>query len=144
MSAYQRTKGQQGEREVAQILCSALGLPVSRNWKEQFFGGAFELVGIPGWAVEVKRARSAQLQAWWEQTIQQAEKAKLKPALLYRIDGYGRGLEPDEKWRAVVPLNTFTDAGAKPFPVEMSLRAWIYLLVKAHGLSGLVNDSVPF
>lgn len=130
MSASQRTKGQAGEREVAHILSVALGCEVSRNWSEQFFGGSYDLKGVDGWAVEVKRAKREHIPEWWRQTLKQAKKGGLKPALLFRVDGCGRGLDPDEKWQAMIPLNTVVEIPDKELPVRMSLRAWIYILAK--------------
>ena len=130
MGASQRTKGANGEREVAALLSNALGLPVARNWREQFFGGAFDLTGVPGWAVEVKRAKKENRLAWWQQTLQQAEKSGLKPALLFRVDGQGRGLEADEKWQVLIPLGSLHESIDKTTPVQMSLRVWIYLLAR--------------
>ena len=136
MSAMQRTKGQAGEREVANILSSALGVEISRNWQAQFDGGAFDLIGLEGWAVEVKRAKVENKKAWWQQAVKQAEAKKLIPALVYRIDGVGKGLEADEKWQVMIPFYALyeTPCHHQP-PVQMTLRTWIYLLVQQGLLS---------
>ena len=55
MSAMQRTKGAGGERELARLLQEHLGIPVNRNLQQTRQGGA-DLIDVPGWAIEVKRA----------------------------------------------------------------------------------------
>ena len=131
MGASQRTKGANGEREVVRILRESLGPGITRNWQAQSAVGGCDLCGIPGWAIEIKRAKQADTGAWWRQTLEQAIAAKRKPLLLFRIDGHGRGLEDDEKWRAMLFLADLTgDACSKGFMVEISLRAWIYMLVR--------------
>jgi len=55
VSALQRRKGADGERELARLLREALGAGVFRNLDQPRQGGA-DLLGIAGWAIEVKRA----------------------------------------------------------------------------------------
>lgn len=58
-----------------------------------------DLVGVPGWSIEIKRCRTAlpgEVAAWWRQAIEQAEGAGALPLLLYRADR--------AEWRAVWPL----------------------------------------
>ena len=149
MSAMQRTKGANGEREVARLLRSALGIEITRNWQSQSSGGGFDLTGVPGWAIEVKRAAGEHKTDWWKQAVTQASKEKLIPALVYRIDGFGRGLEDDEKWQVLIPLYAiFESSCADPEygvyaahkidpPIQMTLRTWIYLLAKAKFFAGV-------
>ena len=129
MTAMQRTKGHAGEREVARILRDWLGLEIHRNWQAQSAEGGADLSGIPGWAVEIKRAKVARIEDWWQQTIRQAHECESKPALIYRIDGFGRGLEPEDKWSVVVRgchvlrhHVTFYDR------VQMPLRTWMQIV----------------
>lgn len=143
MGASQRTKGQVGEREVANILSSALGIEVARNWRAQFDGGAFDLIGLPGWAVEVKRAKREDRAAWWRQAAIQAASKDLLPALIYRIDGFGKGLPPDEKWQVIVPAHTLMDTTDKAANVQMTLRTWIYMLAKL-GWREKSEAAIPF
>lgn len=133
MSASQRRKGITGEQEVAHILSTALGLNVRRNWTEQFFGGAYDLVGVPGWAIEVKRAKRESIRDWWQQAVTQAKQVQLKPALIYRIDGQGRGLPEDEKWHVVAPLSMLHNVDfIMDHTVTMTLKTWIFLLTQAN------------
>lgn len=55
MGTMQRRKGKAGELELARLLREHLGADVTRNLEQSRRGGA-DLLGLPGWAVEVKRA----------------------------------------------------------------------------------------
>lgn len=95
MSAMQRNKGKTGEREAAGLVRDLTGWDVQRRVRQH--DGDSDLVGVPGWSVEVKRRRSAthaDLATWWAQSVAQA--GGLVPVLLYRVD---RGA-----WRAVWPV----------------------------------------
>lgn len=95
MSAMQRNKGKAGEREAASLVRDLTGWDVQRRVRQ--YDGDSDLVGVPGWSVEVKRRRSAthaDLATWWRQAVAQA--GELLPVLLYRVD---RGA-----WRAVWPV----------------------------------------
>lgn len=95
MSAMQRNKGKTGEREAAGLIRDLTGWDVQRRVRQH--DGDSDLVGVPGWSVEVKRRRSAthaDLATWWGQAVAQA--GADRPVLLYRVD---RGA-----WRAVWPL----------------------------------------
>ena len=96
MPINSRNKGAAGEREVARIIDDLLGVKVERNL-DQWRAGGYDLVGLAGWAIEVKRAKKPLLNAWWAQTLEQARINELKPVLWYRLD--------NQKWRVVVPMN---------------------------------------
>jgi hypothetical protein len=55
-----RAKGRAGEQEVATILRDELGMEVHRNWAQQAAIGGCDLIGIPGWGIEVKRIKKLQ------------------------------------------------------------------------------------
>ena len=95
MAINSRNKGAAGEREVAKIIDDLLGIKVQRNL-DQWRSGGFDLDGLEGWAIEVKRAKKPLLAQWWAQTLAQAEQADLRPVLWYRLD--------NQKWRVVLPL----------------------------------------
>ena len=95
MPINSRTKGSAGEREAAKIWFDLTGIKLERNLK-QWRSGGFDLEGLDGWAIEVKRAKKPLLQQWWQQTIEQAGEAGLKPVLWYRLD--------NQKWRVVLPV----------------------------------------
>ncbi len=52
MSAAQREKGKRGEREVAGIIKTLLGVDVRRRVRQH--EGDSDLEGIDGWVIEVK------------------------------------------------------------------------------------------
>jgi len=91
-----RTKGAAGEREFAKMIHDHLGLEVTRNL-DQTRDGGYDLLGIPGWAVEVKRYKTAgrsERREWWQQSLAQARDAGLLPVVIYRLDR--------QPWRAMV------------------------------------------
>ena len=126
MSASQRRKGKAGELEIARLLRELLGADVTRNLVQSREGGA-DLLGVPGWAVEVKRAARARLSEWWLQTCQQAESTGQKPALFYRLDR--------QPWRVVVALRHVT-AGFENAPLALRLETDVEVF------AALVRESI--
>jgi Holliday junction resolvase len=126
MPALSRTKGAEGERELRRLLVEELGEGITRNLAQSRAGG-HDLEGVPGWAVECKRARKATralLRSWWEQTTSQAERAGLRPALCYREDR--------APWLVAVHLSDLCP-GLGPWPglewaAVLSLPAWCALV----------------
>jgi len=57
--------------------------------------GGYDVLGLDGYAIEVKFQEKLQIEKWWEQTVQQSSVERL-PVLFLR-----RSREP---WRVVVPL----------------------------------------
>lgn len=121
MSEMQRSKGKSGEREAASIVRDITGWDVRRRVRQH--DGDSDLVGVPGWSVEIKRhanATPAVLRAWWDQAVAQA--GDLLPALLYRLDR--------RDWRAVWPLGASLERTAGnawldyTWAVEGSVDAW--------------------
>lgn len=112
MTAMQRRKGANGERELARLLREHLGANVARNLEQTRQGGA-DLLGLPGWAVEVKRANRPRLLEWWLQTCQQAEVTGQRPALFYRLDRH--------PWRVVIALRHVA-AGFDHAPLSLRLE----------------------
>ncbi len=110
-----RNKGAEGEREVARILRKELGIDVHRNWQAQAAGGGADIL-IPGWAVEVKRAKVLRIAPWWTQAAIQANSSGLRPVLIYRPD---RG-----NWRALMAINDLRPDLRCPHQVDMALECW--------------------
>ena len=130
--AHSRRKGRAGEQEVARILRDWLNLDIHRNWQQQAAQGGSDIIGVDGWAIEVKRrkvCRPADIRDWWHQTRDQAAKVHAKPALLYREDGYGRGLEELDKWRVMISTK---DAFRAELPQDhaclITLRCWLQVV----------------
>jgi len=118
--AGRRSKGAAAERELAKLLGEQLASEVTRNL-EQTRSGGHDLIGIPGWAIEVKRQESLSLSAWWEQAHKQAENANLCPALAYR--------QNRKPWRFVVQISDLADNFEnQPYTAEISLEAFATLV----------------
>lgn len=127
MTAMQRRKGKAGELELARLLRELLGADVARNLEQSRQGGA-DLLGMPGWAVEVKRAARARLSEWWLQTCTQAEVTGQRPALFYRLDR--------QPWRVVIPVRYFAK-GFEDAPTWMNVETSIEVF------AALVRESLP-
>lgn len=95
MGIKSRRKGARGELEFINLLKDYLGDDTIRRNLEQTRDGGQDVLGVEGWAIEVKRAAKPNLAAWWAQAVEQA-KDKGEPALAYRLDR--------KPWRVVVPL----------------------------------------
>lgn len=124
MGMMQRRKGKTGEREVANILRDLLGVVVRRNLEQARDGGG-DLLGLPGWLPEVKRAARPSLPAWWTQTLDQAALADSRPVLIYRIDRHD--------WRVRVAIADVIPGFDRhtreiAFTVEMDLIAFAALV----------------
>lgn len=129
----QRIKGQQGEREVAALIRDLTGWDVRRRVRNH--AGDSDLVGVPGWSVEVKRHKAAgraEIAGWWRQTCAQSAtlhadgndgKATVCiPVLFFRVDR--------DQWRAVWPvaiglkLQDACQWSGYEWTVEGSVDAW--------------------
>lgn len=128
MGAMQRTKGRAGEQEFARLCRANLPGEITRNWQAQSAQGGADISGIPGWAVEVKRAKRY-LPSWWKQAAAQARKAKAHPALAYRLDGTARGKSNDEKWTVEVFADFLCDVNLmREHRISMTAATWFYLV----------------
>jgi hypothetical protein len=100
MSINIRAKGQNGEREIADILnetiysvMKEMGFPdadclkalttVQRNQNQSAVGGN-DLTNCMGMSIEVKRQEAIAAGAWWKQCVAAAERNNELPVLLYR------------------------------------------------------------
>ena len=124
MGSMSRTKGAAGERELRRLLESELGTAIVRNL-EQTRSGGHDLLGIDGWAVEVKRYRRTTrglLASWWGQAVEQAERVRLRPVLFTRED---RG-----EWLAVLHMADLCAGWERGFDwtAVISLPAWCALV----------------
>ncbi len=128
MGSLSRTKGRSGEQQVARLLREGLKIDVTRNWMAQSAEGGGDLTGVDGWAIEVKRAKKYS-RAWWAQAARQAVTASAKPVLIYRLDGYGRGLAEDIKWQVELLaghcIPKLEHSGCR---VTMPLQGWMDLI----------------
>lgn len=127
MSINSRSKGQRGEREVRDILQKLMdevakekkmlwAPEIKRNLMQSMEGG-FDLVGIPGLAVEVKFCETLQIGKWWQQTVRQADKENARPVLFFR--------QKNRPWRVV--MNVVLTGTAAPMQVAAELEIGIFL-----------------
>ena len=96
VSASQRTKGANGERELCRILRDH-GLPAQRTAPLQANSAArdADVLSIPGWHLEVRRRNQISIVRWSRETEAAAPTGKA-PVVLYRPDR--------EPWRASLLL----------------------------------------
>ena len=114
MGTMSRRKGRAGENECRILLELELGIAIQRNWQEQAAHGGVDLIGLPGWAIEVKRAKNYSA-AWFEQAVKQA--GENTPVLLYRLD---KG-----KWKAEIRgADVIPELSEETETVTMSLPAF--------------------
>jgi hypothetical protein len=121
MGKMQRRKGQVGEREAAALISEHTGWEVTRRVRNA--AGDSDLLGVPGWSVEIKRyanASASQIASWWDQCVGQADGEI--PVLFYRLN-HGQ-------WRVVWPVavNLHVQCADQwrnyEWTVEGSISAW--------------------
>lgn len=117
-----RAKGKTAERELIgelkRLLPGALTDKLERNLTQTRNGG-HDILGLDGWAIEVKRYAEftpADMVNCWEQTVMQARNERARPALCYRADR--------REWRAVVRASDLMQievSNGYMFTMDMSL-----------------------
>lgn len=138
MALNARAKGQTGEREVVHMLngiiervlqsqhwdehtITAVRSCIQRNQNQSAVGGC-DLNGVFGMAVEVKRQEILQIDAWWAQTLAQANRNNELPILLYRKN--------NQRWRCVTmghaPLPQGLYGSMRVQMEEEPFRVWFY------------------
>lgn len=128
MGAMSRNKGRSGEQEFARLMRDHLGMDITRNWQGQAAEGGADLAGLEGYAVEVKRAKAYQ-RDWWHQAVRQACAADSLPVLAYRLDGMGRGLAPEHKWRIeLLGSSVIPELLTEHYTITLSAAAWFAVL----------------
>ena len=92
-------KGKVGEREIANIL-KARGYDARRG--QQFCGanGDADVIGLPGFHIEVKRVEALNIDKAMEQAKSDANKGET-PIVFHRKNG--------KKWKATIDLEAFLD-----------------------------------
>ena len=98
MSASQRRKGANGEREVCRLLADELGVDVSRQLNQPRDGGCDIRIGRT--VIEVKRREVVSLPAAWRQVNAACRDGDI-PCVLYRASR--------QPWRALLPWNWFQE-----------------------------------
>lgn len=130
-----RAKGKSGERELIgelkKLLPSEMTSELTRNL-DQTRDGGHDILGLDGWALEVKRYAEvlpADLERFWKQACEQARNNESRPALCFRQDR--------RAWRTVVRVSEaglFDSGDGYEDTVEMSLELFAKLVMKVQQL----------
>ena len=139
-----RAKGAAGEREfcneLADILGETLVAPLKRNLEQTRIGG-YDIVGLDGWAIEIKRYKTlteGELKEFWQQAVDQAKRVNATPVLAYREDF--------RSWRVRIPMGFLSGTGLwiedVDYTIEMSMVAFA-TLVREHLHEALQSNELP-
>lgn len=126
-----RAKGKSGERELIgelkKLLPEEMSSELTRNL-DQTRDGGHDILGLEGWALEVKRYAQvlpADLDRFWEQAVEQAARNDgSRPALCFREDR--------RDWRTVIhvsELGWHQDGDEYEDTVQMSLKLFAKLVI---------------
>lgn len=131
MSKGQREKGKRGEREVVGIIKDILGLDAKRRVRQH--DGDSDVMGVPGWSIEVKNCADLRVKEWWRQTVDQA--GDDLPVLFFKV--------PRRGWRCIWPLNAIVTQVTGPtmwydptLTCESSPDAWAVVVRESGRLWG--------
>lgn len=141
-----RAKGAAGEREFIKELGSWIGdelvAPMKRNLEQTRVGG-HDIVGLDGWAIEIKRYRvikEGDIAKFWAQAVEQAERIEAKPVLAYREDF--------KSWRVrlamgdLIPDGFYLNNGVE-WTAELSMEAFGSIVREEHSATLLHKDESP-
>lgn len=139
-----RAKGAAGEREFIKVLAEWLGeemvAPLKRNL-EQTRAGGHDIVGLDGWAIEVKRykeLKESDIRKFWEQAVDQANRINAKPVLAYREDM--------RSWRvriAVHDVLTWDKHDGVEWTIEVGAEAFCAIVREQHNATLLHKAESP-
>jgi len=103
MGKASRDKGKRGEREAAALLRDH-GYTEARRTQQycgrDADGTASDVIGIPGYHIEVKRTERARLYEWMEQAERDRRPEEI-PVILHRQNG--------KRWLAIMPAEMLLD-----------------------------------
>lgn len=138
-----RAKGASAEREFIKELGEYLGdvltEPMKRNL-EQTRKGGHDIVGLDGFAIEVKRykrIKEGDIVKFWAQAVDQAKRVNAEPVLAYREDFCS--------WRVRIPWGFMMDEEWDEdvdFTLELSLKAFS-TIVRERLLIALQSNEPP-
>lgn len=139
-----RAKGASAEREfckeLAEYLGDALTEPLKRNL-EQTRKGGHDIVGLDGFAIEIKRYRrikEGDIVKFWGQAVEQAKRVQAEPVLAYREDFCS--------WRVRIPWGFLMDEDWDEdvdFTLEMSLKAFATIVRERMVPNALQSNESP-
>lgn len=108
-------KGKNAEREVARLIREAVPwVTIERNLAQAGAGGP-DLLGLAPYGIEVKRAETLALDAWWRQAVRGAVIHALEPLLVYRTSR--------KAWRCMAWATP--PACGRPIRVDMILKDFL-------------------
>lgn len=137
-----RAKGASAERELIKELGGYLGdVQLKRNL-EQTRAGGHDILGLEGFAIEVKRYKAlteAMLDGFWDQAVEQADRVGARPVLAYREDF--------RSWRVRVQLCDLAEWADRAWTTggwtaDLSLEAFA-ALVREHRRCALHSTESP-
>jgi Holliday junction resolvase len=139
-----RAKGASAEREfikeLSEYLGDALLEPMKRNL-EQTRKGGHDIVGLDGFAIEIKRykrIKEGDIVKFWAQAVDQAKRVGAQPVLAYREDFCS--------WRVRIPWGFLMDEEWDEdvdFTIELSLKAFATLVRERLVLAALQSNATP-
>ena len=100
MSKMQRNKGKEGEREVARIMREHGFDDARRGQQFQGSPGSPDVVGLPGFHIEVKRTEQCRLYDYMAQACQEAGDGEI-PVVFHR--------QSRKPWVAILPMEDFLE-----------------------------------
>lgn len=129
-----RAKGKSAERELINLLKEMLPedltSELTRNLDQTREGG-YDILGLKGWALEVKRYAKVEpgdKARFWTQACEQARKDGTRPALAYREDR--------RDWRVILSANDVTSdymTGMDlDYTFEMSLPMFTFVIRRGY------------
>lgn len=145
MSINIKTKGANGEREVAEELnliihtvYAKLEMPmltvpmIQRNQNQSAVGGN-DLTNVLGLSIEIKRHETLSIGAWWKQCCKSAERNDEIPVLIFR--------QNYKAWRVILNTQLTVPDSSKHVIVRSEIdwdtfKYWFYLHVENWILSG--------
>lgn len=140
-----RAKGAAGEREFCKELGEHLGdalvEPLKRNL-EQTRNGGHDILGLEGFALEIKRykrVKESDVKEFWAQAVEQAKRVGAQPVLAYREDF--------QSWRVRIPWGFMMDDQDwdedVDFTLELSLKAFASIIREQHIATQLQTGELP-
>lgn len=140
-----RAKGAAGEREFCKELGEHLGdalvEPLKRNL-EQTRNGGHDILGLEGFALEIKRykrVKESDVKEFWAQAVDQAKRVGAQPVLAYREDF--------QSWRVRIPWGFMMDDQDwdedVDFTLELSLKAFASIIREQHIATQLHKSESP-
>lgn len=129
-----RAKGKSAERELINLLKEMLPedltSELTRNL-DQTRDGGHDILGLKGWALEVKRYAKVDpgtKARFWDQTLEQARKDGSRPALAYREDR--------RDWRVVLRADDvaadYMTGSDLDYTFEMSLPMFTFVIRRGY------------